>query len=215
MVAAILNKKARFFDQLSPNWHRENNLSTWEKELIQTVLSPAEFSRGGIFLDLGGGTGRLSEYLGRLYSLHCVILDFSYGMLREGRENCPHDNLRWVQSDVHEIPLLNESVRFIFSFSSFPHFERKEEVLRECYRVLEPGGSFIILHSSSRDEINLFHSTCSPVIAGDFLPALESFRCWGKKMNWSLKNMKDNQKYFLVHFIKPSTSLSSKPGGTV
>ncbi len=203
MNQPTLKTKAKFFDNLSPSWHQENILTPREQELIQSILHPSELSRGGILLDLGGGTGRLSEYLAATYPLSYLVLDISLGMLREGREHSPHPALNRVQSDTHRLPLQDESVRFIFSFCSFPHFERKEEVLRECRRVLVSGGSFVILHSCSREEINLFHSTHSSVISGDHLPPLESFQQWGVKLKWTPKKMENNRELFLVHFVKP------------
>jgi len=198
-----MNKKARFFDALSTNWHQDNILTPREKNILQSILSPSELSRGGILLDLGGGTGRLSEYLVTLYPLSYLVVDISHGMLKTGIEQSPHPALNRVLSDAHRLPLPDESVRFIFSFCSFPHFERKEEVLRECRRVLVSGGSFVILHSCSREEINHFHSSHSSEISGDHLPPLECFRQWGKKMKWDTEKMENNRELFLVHFVKP------------
>lgn len=204
MKSPPLNKKAEFFDTLSSNWHQENILTPREQELLQSILVTSELSRGDLLLDLGGGPGRLSEYLAASHPLSYLVLDISHGMLKEGREHYPHSAAKRVQSDAHRLPLPDESVRFIFSFCSFPHFERKEEVLRECWRVLVPGGSFVILHSCSREEINLFHSAHSSVISGDHLPPLECFQRWGEKLKWPIKKMENNRELFLVHFIKPA-----------
>jgi ubiquinone/menaquinone biosynthesis C-methylase UbiE len=203
MRSPPLNKKAEFFDNLSPNWHQENILTPREQELIQSILPPSELSRGGLLLDLGGGTGRLSEYLAASYPLSYLVLDISHGMLRAGLDLSPHPAVNRIQSDAHLLPLQDESVRFIFSFCSFPHFERKEEVLRECRRVLMPGGSFVILHSCSREEINLFHSSHSSEISTDHLPPLECFRQWGDELKWTIEKMENNRELFLVHFVKP------------
>lgn len=202
-----MNKKAEFFDALSPNWHQENILTPREQKLLQSILPPSKLSRGGLLLDLGGGTGRLSEYLAASYPLSYLVLDLSHGMLSSGRKHCPHPAINRVQSDAHRLPLPDKSVRFIFSFCSFPHFERKEEVLRECRRVLVTGGSFVILHSCSREEINLFHSAKSSVISDDHLPPLESFRQWGEKFKWIPEKMENNRELFLVHFVKPLSTL--------
>ena len=198
-----MNKKAQFFDNLSPNWHQENILTPREKKLLQSILPPSDFFRGGLLLDLGGGTGRLSEYLAASYPLSYMVLDISHGMLSEGKEHCSHPLVNLVQSDAHRLPLRDESARFIFSFCSFPHFERKEEVLRECRRVLVSGGSFVILHSCSREEINQFHSGHSPAISADHLPPLERFRQWGEKLEWTPEKMENTRESFLVHFVKP------------
>ena len=202
MNATILNKKEKFFDDLAANWHQENILTPREQELLKSIIPNSGLSRGGILLDLGGGTGRLSEYLAALYPLSYLVIDLSHDMLRTGIGHCSHPALNRVQSDAHRLPLRDESVWFIFSFCSFPHFEGKEEVLRECRRVLVPGGSLVILHSCSREEINHFHSAHSHVISSDHLPPLERFQQWGGKLQWTQIRMENNRELFLVHFVK-------------
>ena len=202
MKEIFLNQKEKFFDDLATNWHQEKILTPRERKLLKSIIPASELSRGGILLDLGGGTGRMSEYLAALYPLSYLVLDLSHDMLSTGIEHCSHPAIKRVQSDAHQLPLLDESVRFIFSFCSFPHFEGKEEVLRECRRVLVPGGSFVILHSCSREEINHFHSVHSPTISADHLPTLESFRQWGKKLQWAPIRMENTRELFLVHFVK-------------
>jgi demethylmenaquinone methyltransferase/2-methoxy-6-polyprenyl-1,4-benzoquinol methylase len=197
-----INQKEKFFDELSLRWHQDNILTHRERRLFKSIIPDSELSRGGIFLDLGGGTGRLSEYLSISYSMSYLVLDFSHGMLKAGIEHCPHPSVSRVQSDAHRLPLQDESVQFICSFCSFPHFERKEEVLRECRRVLVGGGSFVILHSCSREEINQFHSGHSPAISADYLPPLECFRQWGEKLQWVPIKMENDPDMFLVHFVK-------------
>jgi len=202
MTATILNKKEKFFDDLADNWHQENILTSRERKLLESIIPDSELSRGGLLLDLGGGTGRMSEYLATRYPLSYLVLDLSHDMLSTGIEHCSHPAINRVQSDAHHLPLLDESVRFIFSFCSFPHFEGKEEVLRECRRVLVPGGSLVILHSCSREEINHFHSAHSHVISSDHLPPLERFQQWGGKLQWTQIRMENNRELFLVHFVK-------------
>jgi len=197
-----VNQKEKFFDDLAGNWHQDNILTPREQQLLKSVIPASELSRGGILLDLGGGTGRMSEHLAALYPLSYLVLDLSHDMLSTGLEHCSHPTINRVQSDAHRLPLRVESVRFIFSFCSFPHFEDKEEVLRECRRVLVPGGSFVILHSCSREEINHFHSTNSHVISSDHLPSLDCFQQWGKKLQWVPIKMENNRELFLVHFVK-------------
>lgn len=198
-----LIEKQRFFDRLSPRWHDENTLADHEWELLHKVLPASELSRGGRVLDLGGGTGRLAESLVGAYPLRCLILDLSRGMLEEGARHFTHPAVRRLQADARRLPFSAESIRFIFCFRSFPHFEQKEEVLRESRRVLISGGSFVILHSCSREEINNFHSSQSPTIASDHLPPLSRFRYWGTALKWIPKRLENGPGGFVVHYRKP------------
>ncbi|MFH1037957.1 MAG: class I SAM-dependent methyltransferase [PVC group bacterium] len=196
-------EKQHYFDRLSSGWHENNSLTIRERELLRDVLPPGELSRGGVVLDLGGGTGRLVEFLLADYPLCCLVLDLSYGMLKEGCRCYGHPSAVRIQADACRLPFSGESVRCIFSFCSFPHFDRQEEVLRECRRVLVPSGVFVILHSCSREEINRFHALQSAPVANDRLPSLERFRDWGTALRWIPERLENSPQRFLVRYRKP------------
>ncbi|GAH82811.1 unnamed protein product [marine sediment metagenome] len=83
MISKAIQKKI-YFDGLARHWHSENNLDQNDLKVLRNCLSPIELGKGEIVLDLGGGTGRLTEYLSRTYGLRCLVLDVSYLMLKEG-----------------------------------------------------------------------------------------------------------------------------------
>ncbi len=200
----MTEKKRSFFDDLSPGWHENNIFNDRERTLLDEVLPGEELGRGGVVIDLGGGTGRFANYLIDIYPLRCLVLDISSGMLTEAGRYSAHPLLHRVQADAHHLPLDDASIRFVFSFCSFPHFDRKDDVLRECRRVLIPGGIIMILHACSREQINHFHAAQREVIAGDYLPPLECFRDWGRKLELIPEYLEDGQDCFLVRYRKPS-----------
>jgi len=93
-------------------------------------------------LDLGAGTGHASLALRRRYRRSQVVaLDLSPGMLTEARRR---QTLLWrfrrVCADAAALPLQASSVDLVFSNLMLQWCNEPDAVLRECRRVLRPGG---------------------------------------------------------------------------
>ncbi len=105
---------------------------------------------GGAVLDLCTGTGSLLPYLAERVgpSGHVAALDFSRGMLRQGRrktkERC---NLLLVQGNAERLPFAAGSFGAVTCSHAFYELkgEAREQALREIGRVLAPGGTFFMM----------------------------------------------------------------------
>lgn len=94
--------------------------------------------KGNLLLDLGGGTGRVSQHLPE--NLTRVILDESFNMLRQAKAK----GLPAVRGEGENMPFPDESFDSIIVVDSFHHFRDHRRILEECHRVLKPGGILII-----------------------------------------------------------------------
>lgn len=94
-------------------------------------------------LDLGCGTGN-QLVANRAVAPHARLigLDRSIGMLRQARPKAP--DIAWVHADAAILPVASGSIDFISCQYAFHHFENKAAVLREAFRVLRPGGRFVL-----------------------------------------------------------------------
>jgi malonyl-CoA O-methyltransferase len=97
-----------------------------------------------VVLDLGAGTGRVTQQLKRRYRGALVIaLDIAPGMLREARR---HQRL-WrrfarVCADARRLPLADASVDLVFSSLMLQWCEPLDAALAEVRRVLKGSGFF-------------------------------------------------------------------------
>jgi malonyl-CoA O-methyltransferase len=92
-------------------------------------------------LDLGSGTGFFTDLLASQY-LQIIGLDISHEMLNFAKSQRNKDIL-WIEADAHNIPLLDESIDFIYSNLVIQWFDPLDEAINEMLRVLKPGGLII------------------------------------------------------------------------
>jgi ubiquinone/menaquinone biosynthesis C-methylase UbiE len=94
-------------------------------------------------LDIGCGTGnRLVANRTAVSHAKMVGVDRSLGMLRQAWPKSP--GIAWVQADAAALPFPALSFDFISCQFAFHHFQAKAGMLRDTFRVLRPGGCFVL-----------------------------------------------------------------------
>ncbi|HOU15517.1 MAG TPA: class I SAM-dependent methyltransferase [Anaerolineae bacterium] len=91
-------------------------------------------------LDVGGGTGRVSQYFRGDVASVC-ILDVSVGMLREALAK---GGLCAGSGAAERLPFRDGAFERIVAIDSFHHFRDHRRAASELLRVLAPGGRLVI-----------------------------------------------------------------------
>jgi len=115
-------------------------LTPCERLLFETYLKP-----GIMLLDLGVGGGRTTAYLSGIASYY-VGIDYSEEMVRACRNKLPA--LQFEVADAADLSRFGDASfdAVVFSFNGIDYLapdEKRRKCLRECHRVLRPGGVFI------------------------------------------------------------------------
>jgi demethylmenaquinone methyltransferase/2-methoxy-6-polyprenyl-1,4-benzoquinol methylase len=95
---------------------------------------------GGALLDVGGGTGRLSQFFSRQVD-QVIIVDESTGMLRQARTK---GNLIPLRAHAERLPISDDAVDRIIMIDALHHLENQAWAVREMARILKPGGRLLI-----------------------------------------------------------------------
>jgi ubiquinone/menaquinone biosynthesis C-methylase UbiE len=121
---------------------------TQNVRLLHSFLVVAENLRvpdDGLVLDLGGGAGWVSELLAKL-GYRPITLDISTSLIRVGRDRFERERLtpRFTAGDMTSLPIRSGSVDAVVVIDALHHVPDIPAVFREAFRVLAPGGQFIL-----------------------------------------------------------------------
>ena len=104
---------------------------------------PAPVAGGGPILDVGCGTGIMLEHLAPLGE--ATGLDFSSTALSFCRKRGAD---RLVQARGEQLPFADASFGAVTAFGVIEHIDADREAMAEWARVLQPGGSLVLLTSA-------------------------------------------------------------------
>jgi len=152
-----LSKKKQvelMFDKIAFRYDLMNRLLSfgidvsWRKKIVKK-LQPLQPK---LILDIATGTGDVALMLAPLNPTEIVGIDISEEMLEIGRRKISEKNLQSLislqQADSEDIPFANNKFDAITVAFGVRNFENLEQGLSEIYRVLKPGGCFVVLEFS-------------------------------------------------------------------
>jgi demethylmenaquinone methyltransferase/2-methoxy-6-polyprenyl-1,4-benzoquinol methylase len=169
------------FDAIAPRYDVLNHVlsagidQTWwwrAARTVRTILAKPEAQ----VVDLCCGTGDMSLALLRhrpstSSTAPILAVDFSHEMLYRGHRKFIGKNVIGVEGDALHLPLASGSADLISFAFGFRNLADYEDGLTEIYRVLRPGGQFIILECNQPDGLvgamyNLYFKRVLPFVGG-------------------------------------------------
>ncbi len=144
----------KMFDTISKEYDNLNRVISfgidikWRNKVVEIVGN----TNPKTVLDIATGTGDLAINLTKTSAKKIVGLDISDGMLEVGRTKISklqlNDKIEMVLADSEELPFEDNSFDAITVAFGVRNFENLEKGLSEIYRVLKPGGTFVVLETS-------------------------------------------------------------------
>jgi len=127
---------------VSPQWDimRKN---FYGEEVRDAVLQAAKVGAGTTVLDIGAGTGFLTESAAKI-ALKVIALDFSRKMSEEAIAKIGKGNVEFRIGNVESMPLPDSSVDAVVGNMVLHHCPHPKVALSEVFRVMKPGGRLAI-----------------------------------------------------------------------
>ena len=117
--------------------NRIKKIASIEKIILERFMENVarEINSNSLILDIGAGSSPYKKFFkGQRY----ISTDFAYTWNMEQKSK-----LDFI-SDAHKIPVKSGSVYAIINTEVLEHTSNPEEVLREFYRILKPGGNLFL-----------------------------------------------------------------------
>ncbi|KKD35336.1 MAG: methyltransferase domain-containing protein [Limnoraphis robusta] len=169
MTSTLYQQIQQFYDASSTLWEEvwgehmhhgyygpEGNLSKERRlaqiDLIEEFLrwgmgfsEPSQFSK---ILDVGCGIGGSTLYLAEKFQAEAAGITLSPVQANRATERAQNAQLgqqvNFQVANALEMPFEDDSFDLLWSLESGEHMPNKQQFLRECYRVLKPGGLFLM-----------------------------------------------------------------------
>ncbi len=118
------------------------------KSMTEAIVAPAGIRSGEMVVDAGCGVGGAALDVARAYGARVLGMTISPRQVALARERAARaglaDQARFVVADCsRELPLDDGSVDVLISIEAACHLPDKERFVRECWRVLRPGGRLV------------------------------------------------------------------------
>ncbi len=136
------------FDRWSATYDRPGFQRLTYRPIHDAVLERIENTAPSTVVDLGCGTGQLTQRLIRTFPGASVVgVDLSAGMLAQAADRLGDTGGAagpLLRADAQQLPLAASSVDIVVCTESFHWYEDQGGVLDEVARVLTPGGRLLI-----------------------------------------------------------------------
>ena len=135
----------------------EEGIIDCHRNLTDYCVSRLPDIEGKTVLDIGCGNGVQTIYLKEKYQPDWITgIDINTDNLAIARDEIrtrAMEGIEFLHGDAQNITCIeDESVHCITNIESAFHYQDKSRFIRELYRVLEPGGGFVISDICNRDK---------------------------------------------------------------
>ncbi len=113
-------------------------------QLYKLVATGADF-KGKDILEVGCGRGGGLSYINRKLLPKLVAgIDLNSKAIKFCNKHYNENNARYFQANAQELPFEDETFDIVFNVESSHRYPQAELFFKEAYRVLKPGGYFLI-----------------------------------------------------------------------
>jgi len=173
----------QYFDEIAPNYQFMNGLLSLhlDKYWRLALLKECPCKPNDFLLDIACGTGDILTLLKKSNPQILPFgLDLSHGMLAKAKTIDP--DLSLLRGNGIQTPFRDSSFHGITIAFGFRNMPDHDSFLKECFRILKPGGRLLILELTQPENFllralnRIYLNTILPLISGMFAKNKEAYQ---------------------------------------
>ncbi len=127
-----------------------NFYGPWSEKMVKHT----QVQKNESILDIGCGTGEAARYAAKLSGANGSVygVDCEAKLLLKAQKLDPQSSVKWLETELSNLPFVDEEFDAVIGSQIYQFLFNRDLALRECHRVLKPGGR-MVLNIFSRQEL--------------------------------------------------------------
>lgn len=143
----MIKRKVLYDQKLAKEWiewvETDNPGGSREREIYPFIKSWVKTVKPESIVDIGSGQGICSSLIDQ--NIEYIGIDPASKLIKRAKERYQTPNRQFILGDAYNLPLEDNCVYAGISIWVWSHLKDLEQAAREMYRVLQPGGHFLII----------------------------------------------------------------------
>ena len=141
-----------------PIWNEHTKTYNQAADNTNAVVANAlELQKGELVLDAGCGVGGTTAWIAQRHAVAIIGITVVPSQIQRAQEHATMAKVAKRTAfrviDYTKTPFVNNTFNKIYAIESVCHAKRKQEFIREVYRLLKPGGKLVVLDAFRTQKI--------------------------------------------------------------
>lgn len=182
-------KDIEHFNSTAGEWSNTDESILPAKKALKTL----GIQNGQSLLDVGAGTGVVLAALQKLgiTTGRYLALDISSAMLKALSESYPAAET--ACADFEQPVSFGQNFDYVLIYNSIPHFTDLDMLFANAEQSLQPGGTFMIAHSRTRQGLKEHHQRIGHRTEREPIPSDEELLCLAGKYHFAKPSFQDEE----------------------
>lgn len=124
-----------------------------DEEQLQKLISLIGDGNGKKILDLGCGSGYISEYIAKETGATIFGIDFAKGAIESAKERNKNNNIEFSIGNINELNFPDESFDYVLTIDTLYFGSDLGKTVKNIQRILKPSGKLISFYSSRKTDL--------------------------------------------------------------
>jgi len=125
-----------------------------DEEQLQKLLSLIDDGKEKKILDLGCGSGYITEYIAEKTGATVLGIDFAKGAIKSAQDRVKNSDVEFNVGNINELNFSDESFDYVLTIDTLYFGSDLEKIVKDIKRILKPNGKLISFYSSKKTDLN-------------------------------------------------------------